>query len=88
MDNGFYYEGKKDNDPLIKYYKKEFDKKFSRAREIKLDKNGRVKYTDNILRKCYGDFQSINAKDWMILIIGSILGFILSTILSAVFEME
>lgn len=49
---GVTYTADNDNDPLINYYKKAFDKDFKRAKKLTY-KNGKIRYANNLVSRAW-----------------------------------
>lgn len=72
VESGFLYEGI-ENDPMINYYKKNFDNDFYKARKI-IVKNNKLSYEDNLLFRTIAE---ISLKDIIVLFCGGIIAILI-----------
>lgn len=80
VNSGVVYTGKKINDPLIDYYVKIFDEKFNKARQIELSDKNKIKFKSIGLSYWYDVIKNLDIKDWINLILGAIIGAIISVL--------
>ncbi len=85
VNSGILYTGKKINDPLINYYTQEFDSMFLRARPIEMQ-NNRIVFRHRGIKYWYAIVQNLDAKDWINLIFGAILGTMLGLLATITFN--
>ena len=74
VNTGIIYTGIKHDDPLIEYYKTEFDNKFNKARKVILNENGVISLKDKNIVYWYNIVKNYDAQQWISLIIGACLG--------------
>ena len=73
VNSGVLYTGRTINDPLIDYYKEEFDQKFAKARQVILV-NEQLRFRKRNIKEILQMIKNIEMQDWFILILGTVLG--------------
>jgi hypothetical protein len=79
VSKGWYYRGNSD-DLMIYNYRNIFESEFSKAKKLKLDKKGNIRYADIFFRKSK-KFLKENIKELIFMIIGAVLGAVLGIII-------
>lgn len=76
VNSGILYTGRMVNDPVIEHHKCEFDSIFDSARKLTI-RNEKIVFEDVGLSRIWKAMRSISAKDWILLILGALLGALL-----------
>lgn len=81
VNQGMYYTGVPNNDPLINYYTKYFDRLFDKAKKVKLNQKGEIKDTDSKIRSIVNYCKTNKGQIWfdvILSVIFLILGYLIS----------
>lgn len=73
VNSGVLYIGRNINDPLIDYYRDEFDSQFSKARQVVLVDN-QLRLRRRTIKEILQMIKNVEMQDWFILVLGTILG--------------
>lgn len=82
VNSGIYYVGSKNSDPLIDYQIQQFDKKFNIAKRITLNKNLKIVNAVSIIPRLKTELSAVSMRDWIIILIGALIGGIISVIIT------
>jgi hypothetical protein len=80
VNKGFFYKSdvkKFTDDTLLEYYQAEFYKQFEKGKLLKVV-DGKIVYDANSISRLKTSLREISLKDYILLIIGALLGFLLS----------
>lgn len=82
VNSGIYYVGRKNSDPLIDYQIQQFDKKFNTAKKITLNKNLKIVNAVSIIPRLKTELSAVSMREWIIILIGALIGGIISFIIT------